>query len=534
MKLASIVPKWSPVHKLSRRLRPLPDLDPVEAGPTPQAVLPAELTELAAARPFASLGGPAAWPVVGSAGAFIGVDRTRLDQLFGRLRERFGDLYRLKQPLRGTETVVAFSSQDAEKVFRTEGIWPIRPGLYPVRMYNQMHGLNNGLLPGNGQEWSDLRGTVQQAFLRANALQPFMHQLETSAADLVAALSTDRDDQRRLRRDFMQHAQRTTVDVIQKVSCGSAAFRDPDERSLLLHNIGNFFSLTADLEMHINTWRYVATPQWKRLTHALDYFNLMADKWITTALSQDTASEPNMLAMLLEKGLTRPQLKALVVDFFIGGVDTTSMSLTCLIYHLATNPECQERAYQEILQSAPPPGELIAKEHTGRLNYMRACVKENLRMNAPILGIARKLGKDIVLGDHRIPKGKVVFMVNSMTSRSGSEFCESSRFLPERWLRCPAAEGAPAPAATTSAPSPFASLPFSHGPRMCIGRRLSEHELLVFATRILQRFRVEYSGRPLRLKMQLNCKPDAPIQFTFVEREAEQAVRQQERAAATA
>ncbi|KAF0286961.1 hypothetical protein FJT64_001491 [Amphibalanus amphitrite] len=74
--------------------------------------------------------------------------------------------------------------------------------------------------------------------------------------------------------------------------------------------------------MHINTWRYVATPQWKRLTHALDYFNLMADKWITTALSQDTASEPNMLAMLLEKGLTRPQLKALVVDFFIGGVDT--------------------------------------------------------------------------------------------------------------------------------------------------------------------------------------------------------------------
>ena len=79
---------------------------------------------------------------------------------------------------------------------------------------------------------------------------------------------------------------------------------------------------------------------------------------------------------------------------------------------------------------------------------------------------------------------KVVFMVNSMTSRSGSEFPEPTRFLPERWLRCPAAAAAAPAAAAAAGPSPFASLPFSHGPRMCIGRRLSEHELLVFATRV--------------------------------------------------
>ena len=116
MKLASVLPRWSSVRALGRRLRPLPDLDPVEAGPTPQAVLPAESAALEAARPFAELGGPAAWPVVGSAGTFVGADRTRMDLLFGRLRERYGDLYRFTQPLRSTETVVVFSSQDAEKV----------------------------------------------------------------------------------------------------------------------------------------------------------------------------------------------------------------------------------------------------------------------------------------------------------------------------------------------------------------------------------------------------------------------------------
>ena len=51
---------------------------------------------------------------------------------------------------------------------------------------------------------------------------------------------------------------------------------------------------------------------------------------------------------------------------------------------------------------------------------------------------------------------------------------------------------------------------------------------------ILQQFRVEYSGRPLRLKMQLNCTPDAAVQFTLVERRAATSVRRRERAAAAA
>ena len=70
------------------------------------------------------------------------------------------------------------------------------------------------------------------------------------------------------------------------------------------------------------------------------------------------------------------------------------MSLTCLLYHLSTNPECQERAYQEILQVAPPPGEVLSKEHTGRLNYMRACVKENLRYGLLASGQYWVLGID--------------------------------------------------------------------------------------------------------------------------------------------
>ena len=44
-------------------------------------------------------------------------------------------------------------------------------------------------------------------------------------------------------------------------------------------------------------------------------------------------------------------------------------------------------------------------------------------------------------------------------------------------------------------------------------------DVLSSYAQVLQRFRIEYSGRPLRLTMQLNCMPDAPLQFGLVERD---------------
>lgn len=116
MRLASVLSLWPRVRSLGRRLPTSSDLDPDEAGPTPLTVSPSEEAELAAARSFQKLGGPIAWPLVGSAGAFIGADTSRMDEIFSRLRTRHGDLYRLQHPLRGHESVVAFTAQDAEKV----------------------------------------------------------------------------------------------------------------------------------------------------------------------------------------------------------------------------------------------------------------------------------------------------------------------------------------------------------------------------------------------------------------------------------
>ena len=52
------------------------------------------------------------------------------------------------------------------------------------------------------------------------------------------------------------------------------------------------------------------------------FFARMADEWIASALDHSSGSEPNMISILLEQDITREQLKGLVLDFLIGGVDT--------------------------------------------------------------------------------------------------------------------------------------------------------------------------------------------------------------------
>ena len=46
--------------------------------------------------------------------------------------------------------------------------------------------------------------------------------------------------------------------------------------------------------------------------------------------------------------MTREEIKANGITFFIAGFDTVSTGLTILFYELAINPEAQEKAYQEV------------------------------------------------------------------------------------------------------------------------------------------------------------------------------------------
>lgn len=78
-----------------------------------------------------------------------------------------------------------------------------------------------------------------------------------------------------------------------------------------------------------------------------------------------------------------------------------------------------------------------------------------------------------------------IFMTNQILQKTDEYFARSSEFLPERWLRDDSVND-------LKAQHPFVYLPFGFGPRMCIGRRFAEMELVMLTAQILRQYRIEW------------------------------------------
>jgi len=84
-----------------------------------------------------------------------------------------------------------------------------------------------------------------------------------------------------------------------------------------------------------------------------------------------------------------------------------------------------------------------------------------------VSGMSRRTQVEMTLEGYRLPKSTSViyWSVNNLTSEA--HFPDPKQFKPERWLReC---------ASTSKPPHSHVRLSFGHGPRMCIGRRSSQH-----------------------------------------------------------
>lgn len=148
------------------------------------------------------------------------------------------------------------------------------------------------------------------------------------------------------------------------------------------------------------------------------------------------------------------------------------------------------------------------------LPYLRACLKESLRIFPPAFANMRRTTEDLVMQGYHVPKDiDIVMNMQSIYSDSNS-FEHPEKFVPERWLRQPAAADVCPQSMKQS--HKFSFLPFGYGVRFCAGKRIAEMELEVFVSRLLRNYKIEWHHEDMKIRSAMVNIPDVDLKFKFI------------------
>jgi cytochrome P450 len=187
----------------------------------------------------------------------------------------------------------------------------------------------------------------------------------------------------------------------------------------------------------------------------------------------------DVLSILMEardeenRGMTDTELVGQTAILFMASFETTASALTWTLFLLAQHPAVMRDLMDEldgVLGGKPPDAEQLA-----RLPFLANVIKESMRVLPPVPYTVRATTKYLNMGPHRVPTGARIFCSHYLTHHLPDLYPEPERFRPERWSEID--------------PNQYEYMPFSAGPRMCIGAMFATQLLKISLATMLQQFR---------------------------------------------
>jgi cytochrome P450 len=202
------------------------------------------------------------------------------------------------------------------------------------------------------------------------------------------------------------------------------------------------------------------------------------------------------------------QLVDEILTMIVAGHETTASTLNWVWYLISQHPDVEQKLSNE-LDTLPSCFEFV---DLPRFLYARQIIDEAMRLYPAGWLLTRRALRNDRLGEYFVPSGTEIYVPPYFIQRHPDSWEEPDRFNPDRFRPD-----------NTRRRHRLATIPFSTGPRNCIGEHFARMEMQVHLTTIGRSLRLRYiptkpveleAGVNLRSKYDFIMYPEAKIMGT--------------------
>uniref|UniRef100_UPI003B5B09D0 cytochrome P450 4C1-like n=1 Tax=Leptopilina heterotoma TaxID=63436 RepID=UPI003B5B09D0 len=478
------------------------------------------------------LQGPRTLPLLGNSLLFQG-SSVDVWNLIRKLNKEYYPLWRVW--LAHNPVVNLYHPDDAEVLLSS------MKHIEKSKDYDFLHPwLKTGLLTSTGKKWQHRRKMLTPAF-HFSVLKEFLDIFDEHSKILVENLKTEGDESVQ---DIVPIFTKYTLNTICETAMGTSLHdtdsQDDTYRNALKHLVEilyyrafrpwlatdwifNLFSKGEIFNQYLMTLHKFSTKiinerkEFHEQTDNQHLKSIISAESETSVYDDGIKSRKKRMAMLdhliaaqkFGDQIDDDGIREEVDTFIFEGHDTTSMGMTFVLLMMAEHKEIQDRVREEIDMLLNETNDKISTAEVQQLTYLEQCIKETLRLYPSVPLISRQLSTDLQLKNHLIPAGCSTDLHIFDLHRDPNFWPDPEKFDPERFSP-----------ERSQKRHPYSFIPFSAGPRNCIGQKFAMLELKTFTAHILNNFILEPvdHAKDLIFTSDLVLRPAIPVRIKFTTR----------------
>ena len=330
--------------------------------------------------------------------------------------------------------------------------------------------LGNGILSADGEFWKKNQKMVRPGFHKER-IEAYARLMVSLTEEMIDGFEEGQSI------DMFHNMTELTLAIVAK------CLFDADVRGDAA-DVGEYMVTINDVLIeHIHA--PIPVPRWwptasnRRKIRAIDDMRGVIRR-IISERRESEEDRGDLLSMLVfaqdedGEGMSPKQLEDEAMTLFFAGHETTALTLTWLWYLVAKNPEVCAKLQDEVdrvLQGREP-----SVDDLREMVYLDKVVKEGMRILPSVWTFMRQPVEDVEVGGHLLNKGANIFISPFVTHRDPRWFPDPEVFKPERWTKD-----------FIKALPKGAYIPFSMGPRVCLGKQFALMEARLILARLVQR-----------------------------------------------